>query len=70
MSEFHAKVPQATASEGLAKGPYMVARAAFEPTILLTKGAESTNEPPRPLFNIFVFISGKGRFSERNKSGV
>ena len=40
----HAEAPQATASEG----PYMVARARFEPTILQTKGVDSTNEPPRP----------------------
>src|SRR6218665_359645 len=46
--EFHAKALQATANEGLAQGPYVVARAGFEPTTLLTKGVESTNEPPRP----------------------
>ena len=45
--EFHAEAPQATASEGLAQGPYVVARAGFEPATLLTKGAETTNEPPR-----------------------
>src|SRR6218665_3332034 len=37
---------QATASEGLAHGPYVVTRAGFEPTILRTKGDESTKEPP------------------------
>jgi len=47
MSEFHIEAPQATTSEGLAQGPYMVARARFEPTTLWTKGAESKNEPPR-----------------------
>jgi len=47
MSEFLAESPQPTASEGLSKGPYMVARAGSEP-ITLTKGDESTNEPPRP----------------------
>ena len=41
--EFHAKAPQATASEGLAQGPYVAARAGFEPTTLQTKGDESTN---------------------------
>ena len=40
--EFHAKAPQATASEGLVQRPYAAARAGFEPT----KGNESTNEPP------------------------
>src|SRR6218665_1331470 len=37
----------ATASEGLAQGPYVAARAGFEPTTLRTKGVESTNEPLR-----------------------
>jgi len=46
--EFHAEAPQATAGEGLAKGPYVAARARFEPTTLRLKGAKSTNEPPRP----------------------
>jgi len=41
-------VPQATASEGLAQGPYVAARAGFEPMTLHMKGAESTNEPPCP----------------------
>ena len=48
MSEFHAEAPQATASEGLAQGPYVAASAGFEPTTLRTKGDESTNQPPRP----------------------
>ena len=47
-SEFYAEAPQATASEGLAQGPYEAAIAGFEPTTLRTKGDESTNEPPRP----------------------
>ena len=46
--EFDAEAPQATASEGLAQGPYTAARAGVEPTTLLTKGVESTNEQPRP----------------------
>jgi len=46
VSEIHAEVPQATASEGLAQGSYVAARAGFEATTLLTKGDESTNEPP------------------------
>ena len=48
VSKFHAKAPQASASEGLVKGPYVAARAGFEPATLHTKGVESTNEPPRP----------------------
>src|SRR6218665_2079313 len=50
VSEFHAKVPQATGREGLGKGPYVAARAGFEPKTLQTKGTESTNEPP--IYNI------------------
>src|SRR6218665_1017396 len=38
----------ATASEGLAQGIYVAARAGFGPATLRTKGVESTNEPPRP----------------------
>ena len=48
MSEFHAEAPQAIASEELAQGPDVAARAGFEPATLRTKGAKSTNEPPRP----------------------
>ena len=48
VSEFHAEAPQATASEGLAQSPYVAARAGFETATLRTKGAESTNELPRP----------------------
>ena len=38
----HAKALHAT-SEGLAQGPYMVARAGFEPATLRLKGMDSTN---------------------------
>jgi len=51
VSKFHAEAPQATVSEGLAHGPYVVARAGFKPTTLSTKGIESSNEldsMPRP----------------------
>ena len=48
MSEFHAEAPQATASEGIAQGLYVAARAGFSPTTLRMKVDESTNEPPRP----------------------
>ena len=54
--EFHGKVPQATASEGLTQGPYMAARAGFEPTTLWTKGDEYTNEPPRSCFWLFALV--------------
>ena len=42
MSEFHAEATQASASEGLANGPYVAARAEIQPA----KNAESTNDPP------------------------
>ena len=45
--EFHAESPQAIASEGLAQGPYVAARAGYEPANLRRKGGESTNAPPR-----------------------
>ena len=48
---FHAEAQQATASEGLAQGFSVAARARFEPTTLRTIGIESTNEPPRPTNN-------------------
>ena len=32
VSEFHTEAPQVTATEGLAQGPYVAARAGFEPT--------------------------------------
>jgi len=46
---------QATASEGLAQGPCMAARAGFEDTTLRTKGDKSTNVPRR-YYNTFKFI--------------
>jgi len=48
VSEFYAEAPQATASEGLAQGPYLSARARLEPTTVGTKGDESINEPLLP----------------------
>ena len=56
VSEFHAKAPQATASEGVAQGPYVAARVGLEPATLWTKGVETTNEPPCPT-NYTKFIS-------------
>ena len=42
VSEDHAEAPQATASEGLALGPFMAARAGFEPRPF---GRKATNLP-------------------------
>src|SRR6218665_494608 len=44
----HAEALEATLSEGLAQGPYVAARAGFEPTTLRSKGVVSTKAPPRP----------------------
>ena len=44
VSEFHTEVPQATASEGLAQGPYVAAGVGFKPITFPRKGVESTNE--------------------------
>jgi len=41
-------MPQATASEGLAQGPYMAVRARFELMTFRSKGIDSTKAPPRP----------------------
>jgi len=56
VSEFHT---EAIASEGLAQGPYVVARAAFEPATLRTKGDGSSNEPPCPLHALFGITESK-----------
>jgi len=44
----HAEALQATVSEGLAQRPYVAARAGLEPTILRSKGFDSTNTPQCP----------------------
>jgi len=36
-------------SEGLAQGPYVVARVGFEPATLWRQGPKLTTEPPRPI---------------------
>jgi len=41
-------VPQATTSEGLAQGPYVMARVGFERATLRMQGAELTTESPHP----------------------
>jgi len=43
VSKFHAEAQQATESEGLAKDPYVAARAGFQPMTLRTIGNESNN---------------------------
>ena len=44
----HTEALEATASEGLAQGPYVAARTGFEPATLRSKRIDSTNAPPRP----------------------
>src|SRR6218665_1004349 len=58
----HAEALQAIAGKGLAQGPYMAARAGFEPMTLRSNGVVSTNAPPCPivcslLLNITLHIS-------------
>ena len=55
MPEFHAEVPQATVSEGLAQIPYVAARAGVEPTTLRSTALDSTNEPPAPQRSLHFF---------------
>src|SRR6218665_1968269 len=54
--EFHANAPQATVSEGLAQGPYVVARAGVKPMTLRTKGIDSTNAPHTPPSNNIIKV--------------
>ena len=49
MLEFHTEAPQATASEGLAQGLYVAARAGVEPLSFRMKGVVPTHEPPHPI---------------------
>jgi len=53
--EFHANAPQATVNEGLAQGPYVVARAGVKPMTLRTKGVNCilTDLPHKLLSNSF-----------------
>src|SRR6218665_805536 len=45
--------------KGLSQGPYVVARAGFEPKTLWMKGNESTNEPPCPMnyFDVLMCLA-------------
>ena len=48
----HAEALQTTVSEGLAQGPYMVARAGFDLSTLRSIGVVSANAPPCPSMNL------------------
>src|SRR6218665_2329004 len=50
----HAEALQAIAGKGLAQGPYMAARAGFEPTTLRSNDVASTNAPPCPTVDACV----------------
>src|SRR6218665_3629611 len=52
----HAEALQAIAGKGLAQGPYMAARAGFEPTTLRSNGVASTNAPPCPTTMIVCML--------------
>ena len=56
MPEFHAEAPRPPASEGLALGPYVAARAGIEPTTLWLKVIVSTKAPPRPTIGTWIRI--------------
>jgi len=48
-------------SEGLSQGPYVAARAGFEPATLRTQGNELSTEPLRPIFSArYTSMSQKG----------
>ena len=51
-------------SEGLAQGPYVVARVGFEPAMLGMQGTNPTIEPPRPMH---VSTEGSASSSEQLK---
>ena len=54
----HAKAQQTTASEGLAQGSYVAARAGFKPATLRSNGIDSAYAPSRPSARtISVFVS-------------
>ena|SRR6218665_1198359 len=54
VSSLHAEALQAIAGKGLAQGPYMAARAGFEPATLPSKDIDSTNAQPRLTYVQFV----------------
>ena len=53
----NAEVLQATVSEGLAQGPYVVTRAGFEPTTLRSKVIDSTNAASCPTYYEADYVS-------------
>ena len=57
----HAEALQATVSEGLAQGPYVAARARFEPTIFRSKGIDATDAPLRSTMDLIVMVTKRRR---------
>jgi len=53
--EFHAEAPQETASEGLAQGPYVAAKAGFKPATLQTSNLPMSYQAPQ--FDVHVCTS-------------
>src|SRR6218665_3763384 len=56
VSEFHVEAPQATVSEEIGQGHYVVARAGFELKTFRSKGFDCTNASPRPMMTIYNTI--------------
>ena len=56
LCHIHFKQLLATASEGLAQGPYVAERVEFKPVTLRMQGTEPTTEPPCPTFQITIMF--------------
>src|SRR6218665_1414987 len=61
VSEYNAEALQAIAGKGLAQGPYVAARAGFEPTTLRSNGVVSTNAPPCPTWWRIITVANTER---------
>ena len=59
--KLHAEALLPAASKGLVQGPYMAARAGFEPKTLRTKDDESANKPPCTPHNAYIFACHRDR---------
>src|SRR6218665_2401911 len=51
-----AEALQVIVSEGLAQGPYVVARVGFEPMTIWLKGIDSINVPPCPIKSCLKYV--------------
>jgi len=62
VSEFHSKAPQATASEGIAQGPYVAARTGFEPSDERRRIYQWATTPHQTASSCFVLQATDMRF--------